>query len=296
MALDIFINEEMRASHDGKLRDVITAIGNIKDHIRDQRTNRSTSDKNFSSQTLNGNGKHKQEVENVHPLPPIGHVFISYSIQNTKQAMQLKELLNQREIPVWIDKDTDRGNSIEAMVLGLNDARLVIMCLSDGYRQSESCKREAEYTVLKKKLFQPVIFQEGFRMEADWLCFVVGLQSWIDLSSEIQFQANKEMFVEQVQHMFHFGESVRITASVSATASSVVNSRIPFQLSLVDRPYKRRNEITMSPIDSPVIKAPKTDHSEAQDSIAAHVMNWNTDQVINWLDAEGLNNLKEKYA
>lgn len=133
-------------------------------------------------------------------------------------------------------------------------------------------------------------------MEADWLCFVVGLQSWIDLSSEIQFQANKEMFVEQVQHMFHFGESVRITASVSATASSVVNSRIPFQLSLVDRPYKRRTEITMSPLDSPVTKARKTDHSEAQDSIAEHVMNWNTDQVINWLDAEGLNNLKEKYA
>ena len=30
--------------------------------------------------------------------------------------------------------------------------------------------------MLKKKQFQPVILQEGFRMENDWLYFVVGLQ------------------------------------------------------------------------------------------------------------------------
>ena len=111
-------------------------------------------------------------------------------------------MVRDRGLPVWFDTEAIRGNSIEAMVLGLNDARLVIMCLSDGYRQSDFCKREAEYAVLKKKPFQPVILQEGFRMENDWLCFVVGLQNWIDLSGEKQFQANKDQFVEHVQILF----------------------------------------------------------------------------------------------
>ena len=297
MALDISINEDMRNKPNGKLKEIITAIENLKDKIRDQKVTRTKSaEKNPAT-----NGRQKQKsfpIDNCQPIPaiPIGHIFISYSTQNTKQAMQLRDLLKEREIPVWIDEETERGNSIEAMVLGLNDARLVIMCLSDGYRQSEFCKREAEYTVLKKKLFQPVIFQEGFRMENDWLCFVVGLQSWIDLSSDMQLKANKEIFIEQVHHMFYFGESFRFSAPVSATASSVTNAKIPIQFSSPDKSFKRRSEIQLSSITSPVNGRPKSGHSGQLPLISEfNVMNWNTDRVIKWLDAEGLNVLKETY-
>ena len=291
MALDISINEDMRANPEGKLKEIITAIDNIKDQIRDKKVNCTKSaEKNPVT-----NGRQQQASSPIHnwqSIPPIGHIFISYSTQDTKQAMNLRDLLKEREIPVWFDEETEKGNSIEAMVLGLNDARLVIMCLSDAYRQSEFCKREAEYTVLKKKLFQPVIFQEGFRMENDWLCFVVGLQSWIDLSSDMQFKANKEMFIEQVHHMFYFGESFRFSAPVSATASSVINAKIPLQFSLVEKSFKRRSEIQLSSITSPVNGRPKSGHLGPSEF---HVMNWNNDQVIKWLDAEGLTVLKEKY-
>ena len=152
----------------------------------------------------------------------IGHIFISYSHQTTKRAMQLRDMLRDRELPVWIDSEAIRGNTIEAMVLGLNDARLVIMCLSDGYRQSDFCKREAEYTVLKKKPFQPVILQEGFRMENDWLCFVVGLQNWIDLSGDHQFQTNKNQFIEHVQTLFGGGGGSQKAAPTPASPNATL--------------------------------------------------------------------------
>lgn len=148
--------------------------------------------------------------------PQTGHIFISYCHQNTTRAMQIRDLLKERGLPIWIDAEAIRGNSVEAMVNGLNYARLVIICMSDGYRQSDFCKREAEYTVLKKKTYQPVIMQEGFHMENDWLCFMVGLQNWIDLGSDLLFDANKSQFVDHVQHLFSTSKEINLSPSSAA--------------------------------------------------------------------------------
>ena len=308
----------MKENSQGTIKEIISIIEHIREAIRKdkaQYSNNGDSDQRKNVPTKQPQPSSKLDQKGA-AIPPIGHVFISYSHQNAKRAIQLRDLLKECEIPVWIDEEALRGNSIEAMVLGLNDARLVILCLSDGYRQSEFCKREAEYTVLKVKLFQPVIVQEGFRMHNDWLCFVVGLQSWIDLSSDLQFVANKDLFLEQVYSMFHYGESLRFSAPVSATASSVMSAvpklPLPLQppLPLTDRHIpvslagKRRTlmETPLSPIASPVSTAisanvrPKSGQTHHLQPLAEfHVMSWNNEQVLKWIDAEGLSCVKDKY-
>lgn len=323
MAMDISITDEMRDNPQGTVKEIIAIVEHIKEAIRKDKAAHYPK-KMDTDPKKNGAPRQPQagsplEHKNA-AVPPIGHVFISYSHQNTKRAMQLRDLLKEHEIPVWIDEEALRGNSIEAMVLGLNDARLVIMCLSDGYRQSEFCKREAEYTVLKTKPFQPVIVQEGFRMHNDWLCFVVGLQSWIDLSSDHQFTANKDLFIEQMYSIFYYGESLRFSAPVSATTSSVMSAapKLPqpnmqslhTQLPLPPLvakhvlPAGKRRSVTetlMSPIASPTSAAnnvsvrPRSGHMQQQPSLAEfHVMGWNNENVLNWLDAEGLSSAKDK--
>ena len=321
LAMDVSINVEMRDNPQGTIKEIISIVEHIREAIRKDKAQYAK--KGDSDQKKNGPTKEPQPSlpfdQKGAAIPPIGHVFISYSHQNIKRAMQLRDLLKECEIPVWIDEEDLRGNSIEAMVLGLNDARLVILCLSDGYRQSEFCKREAEYTVLKVKPFQPVIVQEGFRMHNDWLCFVVGLQNWIDLSSDLLFAANKDLFLEQVYSMFYYGESLRFSAPVSATASSVMSAipKLPLQpplppiqpfqspLPLTDRHMpaslaKKRLTFTenpLSPIASPVssVRA-KSGHTHHLQPLAEfHVMSWNNEQVLEWIDAEGLSCVKDKY-
>ena len=201
--------------------------------------------------------------------------------------MQLRDMLKERGLPVWIDAEAIRGNSIEAMVLGLNDARLVIMCLSEGYRQSDFCKREAEYTVLKKKPFQPVILQEGFRMENDWLCFVVGLQNWIDLSSDKQFNANRAQFLDHVQHLFANGTASVAstpTANIAAPTLSTPKQHAP-GLDALDAPKPRSGRPKSGQLPPLTVKTtPET-----------QVAQWKTEQVLKWLDEEKLGDVKQMY-
>ena len=192
--------------------------------------------------------------------------------------MQLRDMLRDRGLPIWIDAQAIRGNSIEAMVLGLNDARLVIMCLSDGYRQSDFCKRETEYTVLKKKPFQPVILQEGFRMENDWLCFVVGLQNWIDLSGDHQFQTNKNQFIEHVQTLFGGGGSSKKAAPTPASPNAT----------LAPKAHAPGSEVINRPKSGQLPPIPPNVVAESL------IIQWKTEQVLKWLDDEGLGNVKDK--
>lgn len=149
LAFDVTISNEIRAEPNREIEMLISAIDHIKAVTRKANIDsEDLVDKASAKQVTsapNSNSKSAKE--------PIGHIFISYSHQTTLRAMQLRDLLKEQGFPVWFDAQAIKGNSVEAMVLGLNDARLVIMCLSDGYRQSDFCKREAEYTVLKKGPF-----------------------------------------------------------------------------------------------------------------------------------------------
>ena len=238
LALDLNITGEQRDHPDAHIKEIISTIENIKKKVRNEKSQELAAPISHIIPAANAVPTGGRKT----PVPPIGHIFISYSHQQTPRAMQLKELLRERGYAVWFDAEAIKGNSVEAMVCGLNDARLVIMCLSDGYRQSEFCKREAEYTVLKKKPFQPVILQEGFRMENDWLCFVVGLQNWIDLSSDLQFNANRAQFLDHVQHLFANGiASVASTptSNIAAPTLSTPKPHAPGGLDALDAPKPR---------------------------------------------------------
>ena len=97
------------------------------------------------------------------------------------------------------------------------------MCLSDGYRQSRFCKRETEYTVLKKNTV-PAGDSAGGLSHGERLAelVMVALQNWIDPSSEKQFQDNKDQFVEHMQHLF--ARSTQIPASTAPSRQHSRNS------------------------------------------------------------------------
>ena len=302
MAFDVTISDEMKAHPDGKIKNVILAIDHIKTKTREEI-------QNLPAQVAKNNVdiKLQQQIDHIKPvtikqtlsaerakddvdskltqpkLKPIshkksevlmGHIFISYSHQTTERAMQLRDILRSCGLPVWIDAEAIRGNSIESMVLGLNDARLVIMCLSDGYRQSDFCKREAEYTVIKKLPIQPVILQEGFHMENDWLRFVVGLQNWIDLSGEMQFNANKAQFVEHVQHLIGNGSSK--AAAAAALPEETITRSQAHALHASNPSHGGATSVDLS------------------SSTAKKLDQWKAEEVLKWLDQEHLSDAKDK--
>ena len=296
MAFDVSITDDMRKKQDILINDLIQTIGNVKINVRNKICNerietsiqKTTVSKPSAKATFTSTCTPaiKQSTAQPSQIPPIGHIFISYSHQNSKRVSQLGDMLKERGFPVWIDVEAIRGNTIDDIVIGLNDARVVIMCLSGSYRLSNFCKREAEYTMKIKKFFQPVIVEEGFRMEEDWLCFLVGMQNWIDLSGDLQFSANKAQFLDHVQHVFVYGTSSNVTSPSPASITTASNSFTaePHTLGLEALRLTSGSPMggQLPPLSVKVI--PK-----------AQINCWKIEQVLKWLDEEDLGDIKEKY-
>lgn len=120
-------------------------------------------------------------------------------------------------------------------------------------------------------------------MENDWLCFVVGLQNWIDLGGDIlvQFKANKSQFLEHVKHLFSTSPSSPISVNGETIAKS--HSAPALEASRA----KSGDAIDGYHPQNKKPPKPKTSFKE-------QVNNWNIDDVLDWLDKEQLAGVKEK--
>ena len=121
-------------------------------------------------------------------------------------------------------------------------------------------------------------------MENDWLCFVVGLQNWIDLSGEKQFNSNKAQFLEHVHHLYANG-----TSNVPSTPSSITTAALPFTV----KPHAPGSRAP-----NPSNERPKSGQLPplcAQTVSESQIAQWKTEHVLKWLDEEQLGDVKEMH-
>ena len=55
--------------------------------------------------------------------------------------MTLAIVLQEDGYPVWIDREDLTGNTTDAMAQGIDDAAVVIVCMSQKYSESVNCKK-----------------------------------------------------------------------------------------------------------------------------------------------------------
>ena len=89
------------------------------------------------------------------------HIMISYNRNSRELCLQIKQKLEEMGNRIWIDVDDMRGSTLDAMANAIDNARCVLMCVTENYRQSINCQAEAEYAFKNEKKIIPVIMQEG---------------------------------------------------------------------------------------------------------------------------------------
>ncbi|XP_078362921.1 uncharacterized protein LOC144647053 [Oculina patagonica] len=111
------------------------------------------------------------------------HVMISYQWDSQEILVEVKNKLQAKGYRVWMDLEQMGGSTLEAMAKAVEDAAVVLVCLSQRYKESPNCRSEAEYAYQLRKDIIPLMMQRNYQADG-WLGMLVGTKLWIGFQSK----------------------------------------------------------------------------------------------------------------
>jgi len=111
------------------------------------------------------------------------HVMISYQWDAQEVLVEVKNKLKASGYRVWMDLEGMSGSTLDTMAKAVEDAAVVLVCVSQRYKESLCCRSEADYTFKLGKDIIPLMMQRNYVADG-WLGILVGTKLWIDLQSK----------------------------------------------------------------------------------------------------------------
>ncbi|XP_061178684.1 uncharacterized protein LOC133187346 [Saccostrea echinata] len=130
----------------------------------------------------------KQSNLSIYPIndDPRPHVMISYQWDSQPVMLKVKDSLKQAGYKVWMDVENISGSTVEAMSLAIENAAVVLICMSQKYKESPSCRSEAEYAYKLRKCVVPLRLEPRYVPDG-WLGLIIGTKLYFDFTSEKRF-------------------------------------------------------------------------------------------------------------
>jgi hypothetical protein len=117
--------------------------------------------------------------------PSKGHVMISYNWASQPMVVRIAHSLKENGYLIWLDTEQMKGSTLEASMAlfslffpfhspfannnmlevaeAVEQAELVLMCMTQKYKDSPNCRLEGEYCQTRKVDFIPLIMQNGYK-------------------------------------------------------------------------------------------------------------------------------------
>lgn len=123
-----------------------------------------------------------------------GQIFFSHTWQNDKlnrnnhsRVYELAKKIRNCGWSIWIDEEKMIGNIDAAMANGIDNAEVVIICLTEAYfkkinesannpRKRDNCLKEWTYTNTRNKLIIPVVMEPFLLNINNWPAGIISLQ------------------------------------------------------------------------------------------------------------------------
>ncbi|KAK6191896.1 hypothetical protein SNE40_003475 [Patella caerulea] len=138
----------------------------------------------------------KKTTSNADPSKP-QHVFISYHQRDKETVRKIWQALRNKGYDVWIDLERMSGDMLEAMSTAVEDSSVVILCVSEGYKQDQRCRTTANYTFKQEKGFIPLYMQGSYEPDG-WLGMLLATKLYFDFSGEEDFDENMDRFLREL--------------------------------------------------------------------------------------------------
>ena len=112
--------------------------------------------------------RHSERIESTG-----NHVMISYQWDSQKVLVELKNRLRASGYRVWMDLEQIGGSTLDAMAKAVENSSVVLVCVSERYKESPNCRAEAKYAFQLRKEIIPLMMQRNY-MPDGWLGIIVG--------------------------------------------------------------------------------------------------------------------------
>ncbi|XP_022095328.1 uncharacterized protein LOC110981764 [Acanthaster planci] len=242
--------------------------------------------KSQASSTGKNDGELEVQSIDGNNLDNTPHVMISYQWGVQMQMMKIKELLRESGYSVWMDVDNMEGSTLESMAAAIERSAVVLICFTEKYKQSASCRTEAEYTYKLQKPIIPLRLQEDYDPDG-WLGIMIGAKLYVDMS-----RANSlgEDFTKLKQQLGGRGRMLKEGCSTlrPTIKSTADDKKDNFDSSGGQATTFKRTSVQRQNINTKI--SGSQEHTDAKT-----VSTWTNDQVNTWLANHGLGGLKNHF-
>ncbi|XP_072050347.1 uncharacterized protein [Amphiura filiformis] len=110
-------------------------------------------------------------------------IMISYQWDSKPTATKLRDSLVNSGYRVWMDDTHMSGDILAAMAEAVEKSHVVLICMSEAYKNSQNCRSEAEYVYKLKKSVIPLLIEAGYQPDG-WLGLLQGTKLYYNFYSD----------------------------------------------------------------------------------------------------------------
>jgi len=115
------------------------------------------------------------------------HIMISYQWHYQKLMLRIKDSLEEQGFHVWMDVVEMGGSTLQKMAFAVEQAAVVLVGLSQRYKDSVSCRTEAEYAYKLNKSVIPLLLEKDYQPDG-WLGAIVGAKFYFDFTNNLLYK------------------------------------------------------------------------------------------------------------
>ncbi|KAL3892368.1 hypothetical protein ACJMK2_004579 [Sinanodonta woodiana] len=141
--------------------------------------------------------------------------MISYNWGHQKELIKVRDVLKERGYSVWMDIDEMTGAVTEAMAKAVEESYIILICMSQKYKDSANCKAEAEYAFNLKKKIIPLKMENAYIPDG-WLGFVVGVRPFIDFSGKYPFEAKVLDLLDEIAKLYEAEDTKPVAVPIKS--------------------------------------------------------------------------------
>ena len=98
----------------------------------------------------NNEGENRKNIPQKKDSADSGHIMISYQWANQKSLIKIRDELKKNGYNVWMDIDQMGGSTLAAMADAVERASVVLVCMSQKYKDSPNCRAGNDKAQLMK--------------------------------------------------------------------------------------------------------------------------------------------------
>ncbi|XP_077863467.1 uncharacterized protein LOC144347218 [Saccoglossus kowalevskii] len=127
------------------------------------------------------------------------HVMISYQWGCQATILDIVKHLKKGGIKVWVDVENMEGSTLSAMADAVEQSEIVLIAISEKYKESANCRMEAEYAFQLRKKVIPLMMEDNYSPDG-WLGLLLGAKLYYKFTESTagDFESTTEKLLKAI--------------------------------------------------------------------------------------------------